>query len=121
MAIRISLMSELTNLLSGILLKYSPNRSFKVLLIGTWYSRERVAGFILSHLSFRRGSPSITPNGIFPISRVKHTGTGINDVKRALFRQLGTEENHATLYLHENEFNRIWEPVYNELYNTYSN
>ena len=43
----------------------------------------------------------------------------INDVKRALFRQLCREEYQATLSLQENEFN-VWEPVYKELYDKYS-
>ena len=44
----------------------------------------------------------------------------INDVTISLFRQLRTEEYQATLFLHENEFNKIWEPVYKELYESYS-
>ena len=43
----------------------------------------------------------------------------INDVKRALFRQLCRVEYQATLSLQENEFN-VWEPVYKELYDKYS-
>ena len=40
----------------------------------------------------------------------------INDVKRALFRHLRTEEYQATLSVQENGFNKIWEPVYKESY-----
>ena len=44
----------------------------------------------------------------------------INDVTRALFRQLGIEEYQTTLSANETQFVEIWGLVYTELYDRYS-
>ena len=44
----------------------------------------------------------------------------INDVKRALFRQLRIEEYKATLSTNDTQFVETWDPVYSELYSMYS-
>ena len=44
----------------------------------------------------------------------------IKDVQRALFKQLRIEEYQAMLNQKEEEFIEVWEPVYEELYATYS-
>ena len=44
----------------------------------------------------------------------------INDVKRALFRQLRIEEYKATLSANDTQFVEIWGPVYLELHSMYS-
>ena len=44
----------------------------------------------------------------------------INDLKRALFRQLRIEEYQATLSANDTQFVEIWGQVYTELYNMYS-
>ena len=44
----------------------------------------------------------------------------INDVKRAVFKQLKIEEYQASIDLKIEEFNYIWEPIYEELCNRYS-
>ena len=45
----------------------------------------------------------------------------INDVKRMLFKQLCIEEYQATLSSNLEKLSEVWGPIYDELYNTYSN
>ena len=43
-----------------------------------------------------------------------------HDVKRALIKQLSIEEYRATTELKEKAFLEVWDPVYEVLYNKYS-
>ena len=45
----------------------------------------------------------------------------INDVKRMLFKQLCIDEYQATLSSNLEKLSEVWGPIYDKLYNTYSN
>ena len=44
----------------------------------------------------------------------------IDDVKKALYKQLRIEEYQSSLIVEEEAFLKIWQPVYDELYTNYS-